>query len=277
MSETIQILEKPNAEINFWELKNIENALQQTDIDAIAIKIFKEMEQEKFEADMKQLRENTKNNSKYQQEIQEANDKLGIISNASSIGEQLSTKLDSVIKPFKLIINRVSNQLTAIDAVIEYEKTGDGIKVSLKVGASFIKSKIFEFGAATSIRAAIITFIALAIAGMSIVGATIIGIVVLTIGVSISWWVSQKAEELINNMGSYIEKFSISLTPQQREYFSTSHCHKTMTNIQNNARRQILINGYPAPKSLIDTFPDNNTLKNIQSIREQLWQIGQTK
>lgn len=83
MSETIQILEKPNAEINFWELKNIENALMQTDIDAIVIRIFKEMEQEKFEADMKQLRKNTKNNSKYQQEIQETNDKLGIVSNAS--------------------------------------------------------------------------------------------------------------------------------------------------------------------------------------------------
>lgn len=40
MSETIQILEKPNAEINFWELKNIENALQQILLNALFIALF---------------------------------------------------------------------------------------------------------------------------------------------------------------------------------------------------------------------------------------------
>lgn len=285
MSEKIQVLEKPNNEINSQELKNIENALMQTDVDAIAIRMFKEIRQEKFEAGIKKLRKSAKNNSNYQQKIQDLNTYVDNINSGLSVMKQKLPKLDSAIKPFKLIISRFSNQLTAIDAVIEYEKTSDGLKVSLRIGESFIKSKIFEVGVASSIRASIIAFIALAIAGMSIVGAIIFGIAVLTIGIGISWWISQKAEQLINDTSAliidYIKKidltFSISLTPQEREYFNAAHCHRTITNIQNNAMHKILINGYTAQMLIIDNSPNDETLKDMQILREQLWQIGQTR
>lgn len=178
----------PNKEINPKDQENMINALQKAGIIEDARILHQEIENEEIQEklrELKQKEDKQKQERDCQKTIQTMN---SITENIDSISQVLSHSktLEPIIKPLKIVIDRSGNLLSFIDAIIEFQKTKDAIKVSLKVGVSLIASKIFQIGTAYSVSGAIITFLVISITGLGVVGGTILGAVVLIAGVGVS-------------------------------------------------------------------------------------------
>lgn len=204
--------------------------------------MLKEMEKEQDKAKIKALQEKNKLKKEYhQKDIQNVNSIVGTINNALTAGEIIE-KIEHIVKPFKIIISRASNQLTFVDALIEYQKTGDGLKVTIKIGATVIADRIFQIGVAVSTGMTITAFIATAIAGVGIVGAVVVGIAIFVGAVAISWWISKQAEKMLNYVGSfmidYIREADFYFTEAEMRQLSVAHCHKTTQRIIQRFSRQ---------------------------------------
>ena len=270
MSENIQVTLKSENEVDKQEVETLIKALKKADVADNAVIMLKEMEKEQDEAKIKALQEKSqekKEQDNIQKKIQDARDNVGNFSNATTIAEQ-SEKLKHIVKPFRIILTRVSNQLLAVDALIEYQKTGDGLKVTLKIGATIIADRIFQIGVVASVGIAITAFIATAIAGISIAGAVVVGIAIFIGGVAISYWISKQIEKLIDYAGGfiidYIREVDFYFTEQEVRQLSVAHCHKTTERnmqrlLRNHNQKGVFINGidvtdklYPNPYILPD-------------------------
>jgi len=272
MSDKIEIIIKQESEIDNQEVETLIKSLKQVGVADNGVKILKEMEKEQDEAKIKALQE--KSQAKQEQDdphnqkmIQSFKDKVDDTSNALTIAE-LSKKLKPIVEPFRIITSRTGNQLTFIDALIEYQKTGDGLKVALKVGATIIADRIFQIGVVVSAGTAITAFIATAIAGIGIVGAVMVGIAIFAGTVAVFYWISKQAEKYINNFGSlmidFIREADFYFTEEEVKQLSVAHCHKTTKrNMQrflgHPNQKEIFINGenvtntlYPNPYILSD-------------------------
>lgn len=260
-----EITLNPNKEINPKDQENMINALQKAGIIEDARILHQEIENEEIQEklrELKQKEDKQKQERDCQKTIQTMN---SITENIDSISQVLSHSktLEPIIKPLKIVIDRSGNLLSFIDAIIEFQKTKDAIKVSLKVGASLIASKIFQIGTAYSVSGAIITFLAISITGLGVVGGTILGAVVLIAGVGVSWWISKEAEKFFEKLGNsmmdYIREFDAPFTSEEIAQLNLAHCHKTMNAIQDHQRR-IFINGKEV--SPFDIHPNPYTLPN---------------
>lgn len=251
----------PNKEISPREQDNMIKALQKAGIIEEARVLHQELEKEKNKKRLQELEKKSnkqKGELDYQKNIQAIS---SIAEDIDSISQVLSHSktLEPIIKPLKILVGRSGNLLSFIDGIIEFQDTKDGIKVSLKIAASLITSKIFQIGSAYSVSGAIVTFLATSITGLGVVGGTILGAVVLIAGVGVSWWISKLAENFIEDIGSYIREFNSPLTSTEIAQLSLAHCHKTMNIIQEHQRR-IFINGKEV--SPFDLHPNPYILSN---------------
>lgn len=272
----------PNKEINPKDQENMINALQKAGIIEDARILHQEIENEEIQEKLRGLKQSQETLKNIQASTEVFGNVFDILSNSKT--------LEPIIKPLKIVIGRSGNLLSFIDAIIEFQKTKDAIKVSLKVGASLIASKIFQIGTAYSVSGAIITFLAISITGLGVVGGTILGAVVLIAGVGVSWWISKEAEKFFEKLGNsmmdYIREFDAPFTSEEIAQLNLAHCHKTMNTIQEHQRR-IFINGkevspfdiHPNPyilpnKAIIPKGFSSTwmsiTLEQIEQIKEEL-------
>lgn len=272
----------PNKEINPKDQENMINALQKAGIIEDARILHQEIENEEIQEKLRGLKQSQETLKNIQASTEVFGNVFDILSNSKT--------LEPIIKPLKIVIGRSGNLLSFIDAIIEFQKTKDAIKVSLKVGASLIASKIFQIGTAYSVSGAIITFLAISITGLGVVGGTILGAVVLIAGVGVSWWISKEAEKFFEKLGNsmmdYIREFDAPFTSEEIAQLNLAHCHKTMNAIQEYQRR-IFINGkevspfdiHPNPyilpnKTIIPKGFSSTwmsiTLEQIEQIKEEL-------
>lgn len=272
----------PNKEINPKDQENMINALQKAGIIEDARILHQEIENEEIQEKLRGLKQKEEALKKIQTPIEATSNLLEPLSHSKT--------LEPIIKPLKIVIGRSGNLLSFIDVIIEFQKTKDAIKVSLKVGASLIASKIFQIGTAYSVSGAIITFLAISITGLGVVGGTILGVAFLIVGVGVSWWISKEAEKFFEKLGNsmmdYIREFDTPFTSKEIAQLNLAHCHKTMNTIQEHQRR-IFINGkevspfdiHPNPyilpnKAIIPKGFSSTwmsiTLEQIEQIKEEL-------
>lgn len=292
MSEEVEITWKTESEIDQQDVKNLEDVLLKADIADNAEIMFKEMEQEKEAKRIQALQSQ-------QDIIQNANEVIGVTNNLIETTSKIHKNIETISKPFRIVLERVSNQLTFIDAIIEYKKTKDGLKVGLKIGATIVADRIFQVGVVVSIGIAIVAFLAMVIASIKIIGAIIVGIVVLVVGIGTFWWIAKQVENLINNVGGYIidyiREFDMPLTEEEVRQMSVAHCHKTFERknqqrflqygFNNSQQKQVFMNHinitdrlYPNHRILPDKaiIPTGfySTWKNLTP--EQLEELAQT-
>lgn len=298
MSDKIEIIIKPENEINKQEVETLKDVLTQADITDNAVIMLKEMEKEQDEAKIKALQEQSQEKKEqddpfHQKEIQDANSHFSTANNTLAPLEQ-SEKLKHIVKPFRIVFSRVSNHLTFVDALIEYKKTGDGLKVTLKIGATIIADKIFQIGVVASAGIAITAFIATAIAGVGVAGAIVVGITIFIGAVTASYWISKQAEKYINNFTNliidFIREADFYFTEEEMRQLSVAHCHKTTQRMMqrfsgNDNQKGVFINGidvtdklYPNPYILPDKaiIPKgfSNTWRNLTA--KQLKELNDT-
>ncbi|MGM9073645.1 hypothetical protein ACTFDP_06810, partial [Campylobacter jejuni] len=175
--------------------KDLQLLLKDADIDKIGEELLKEVEDV-----------NKTENFMHQNEVQTWKSATGFISNARDTISSFFKNLEPYLLPFNIIIKRVDNTLSAIDALIEYQKTGDGLKVIVKFGSEIIASQLFKTGTRIVAQAAISTFVATAIYTGSITLGILAGVTIVTAGIAALWWINSKIEDWLKDSGiSFID------------------------------------------------------------------------
>ncbi|EFV4304623.1 hypothetical protein HRB52_001729, partial [Campylobacter jejuni] len=179
-------LNTQNKTLNETE-KELQILLKNAGVDEIGEKLLKEVEDV-----------NKTENFMHQNEIQTMKDATGFISNAKDTISSFFKDLEPYLLPFKIIIKRAGNTLSGIDALIEYQKTKDGLKVSVKIGSEIIASQIFKIGIPIISTAAITTYSAIAITSSILLG-VLAAISIVGIGMIILWWINSKIEDWLKD------------------------------------------------------------------------------
>ncbi|HED5444111.1 TPA: hypothetical protein R5B56_001688, partial [Campylobacter jejuni] len=207
--------------------------LKNAGVDEIGEKLLKEVEDV-----------NKTENFMHQNEIQTMKDATGFISNAKDTISSFFKDLEPYLLPFKIIIKRADNTLSGIDALIEYQKTKDGLKVSVKIGSEIIASQIFKIGIPIISTAAITTYSAIAITSSILLG-VLAAISIVGIGMIILWWINSKIEDWLKDSGisfiDFIREYETHLSSEEKYYHNLAHCHQTQ--IKNMQRIQLYYNG----------------------------------
>ncbi|HEF1415001.1 TPA: hypothetical protein R8R82_001859, partial [Campylobacter jejuni] len=182
---------------------------------------------------------NKTENFMHQNEVQTMKGITGFLDNVTDIGSK------DYLLPFKIIIKRADNTLSGIDALIEYQKTKDGLKVSVKIGSEIIASQLFAIGTRIVIQAAISAFVAVAIYTSSIIFGILAAISIVGIGMIILWWINSKIEDWLKDSGisfiDFIREYETHLSSEEKYYHNLTHCHQTQ--IKNMQRIQLYYNG----------------------------------
>ncbi|EJM0781730.1 hypothetical protein NNT48_001874 [Campylobacter jejuni] len=225
-------LNTQNKTLNETE-KELQILLKNAGVDEIGEKLLKEVEDV-----------NKTENFMHQNEIQTMKDAAGFISNAKDTISSFFKDLEPYLLPFKIIIKRAGNTLSGIDALIEYQKTKDGLKVSVKIGSEIIASQIFKIGIPIISTAAITTYSAIAITSSILLG-VLTAISIVGIGMIILWWINSKIEDWLKDSGisfiDFIREYETHLSSEEKYYHNLAHCHQTQ--IKNMQRIQLYYNG----------------------------------
>ncbi|MFY4691544.1 hypothetical protein ACOTVD_11000, partial [Campylobacter jejuni] len=225
-------LNTQNKTLNETE-KELQILLKDAGVDEIGEKLLKEVEDV-----------NKTENFMHQNAVQDKKGAIGFIGNASYIISNFFKDLEPYLLPFKIIIKRVDNTLIGIDALIEYQKTKDGLKVSVKIGSEIIASQIFKIGIPIISTAAITTYSAIAITSGTLLGVlaaiSIVGTAMITL-----WWINSKIEDWLKESGisfiDFIREYETHLSSEEKYYHNLAHCHKTQ--IRNMQRIQLYYDG----------------------------------
>ncbi|WP_171823059.1 hypothetical protein [Campylobacter coli] len=227
MNEELQKEELPRKKLNETE-KDLQIPLKDAGVDEIGEKLLKEVEDV-----------NKTENFMHQNEVQTMKGITGFLDNVTDIGSK------DYLLPFKIIIKRADNTLSGIDALIEYQKTKDGLKVSVKIGSEIIASQLFAIGTRIVIQAAISAFVAVAIYTSSIIFGILAAISIVGIGMIILWWINSKIEDWLKDSGisfiDFIREYETHLSSEEKYYHNLAHCHQTQ--IKNMQRIQLYYNG----------------------------------
>ncbi|WP_236103463.1 hypothetical protein [Campylobacter armoricus] len=226
MNEELQKEELPRKELNETE-KELQILLKDAGVDEIGEKLLKEVEDA-----------NKTENFMHQNEVQAMKGITGFLDNVTDIGSK------DYLLPFKIIIKRADNTLSGIDALIEYQKTKDGLKVSIKIGSEIIASQIFKIGIPIIRTAAITTYSAIAITSSTLLG-VLAAISIVGTGMIILWWINSKIEDWLKDSGisfiDFIREYETHLSSEEKYYHNLAHCHQTQ--IKNMQRIQLYYNG----------------------------------
>ncbi|WP_337195709.1 hypothetical protein [Campylobacter sp. B0100352/1] len=219
--------------------KDLQIPLKEAGVDEIGERLLKEIEDEN----------KTEDTTSQQDKIQTMKGATGYLSDGTDALKQTFKKLEPYLLPFKIIIKRADNTLGVIDALIEYQKTGDGLKVIVKIGSETVASKLFIIGAKIAIQAAISAFVAIAIFTGSATLGILAGIAIVGTAMVALWWINSKIESWLKEYGiSFVDvmrefetHLSLGLTSNERYYYNLAHCHKTQ--IKNMQKIQLYYNG----------------------------------
>ncbi|WP_193551256.1 hypothetical protein, partial [Campylobacter jejuni] len=227
MNEELQKEELPRKKLNETE-KDLQIPLKDAGVDEIGEKLLKEVEDV-----------NKTENFMHQNEVQTMKGITGFLDNVTDIGSK------DYLLPFKIIIKRADNTLSGIDALIEYQKTKDGLKVSVKIGSEIIASQLFAIGTRIVIQAAISAFVAVAIYTSSIIFGILAAISIVGTGMIILWWINSKIEDWLKDSGisfiDFIREYETHLSSEEKYYHNLAHCHQTQ--IKNMQRIQLYYDG----------------------------------
>ncbi|WP_236633078.1 hypothetical protein, partial [Campylobacter armoricus] len=225
MNEELQKEELPRKELNETE-KELQILLKDAGVDEIGEKLLKEIEDT-----------NKTENFMHQNEVQAMKGITGFLDNVTDIGSK------DYLLPFKIIIKRADNTLSGIDALIEYQKTKDGLKVSVKIGSEVIASQLFTIGIPIIRTAAITTYSAIAIASSTLLG-VLAAISIVGTSMIILWWINSKIEDWLKDSGisfiDFIREYETHLSSEEKYYHNLAHCHQTQ--IKNMQRIQLYYN-----------------------------------
>ncbi|EPE3553168.1 hypothetical protein ACSH88_001803, partial [Campylobacter jejuni] len=225
-------LNTQNKTLNETE-KELQILLKDAGVDEIGEKLLKEVEDV-----------NKTENFMHQNEIQDKKETIGYLNNMLDTAKQFKKDLEPYLLPFKIIIKRADNTLSGIDALIEYQKTKDGLKVSVKIGSEIIASQIFKIGIPIISTAAITTYSAIAITSSILLG-VLAAISIVGIGMIILWWINSKIEDWLKDSGisfiDFIREYETHLSSEEKYYHNLAHCHQTQ--IKNMQRIQLYYNG----------------------------------
>ncbi|MFG5112361.1 hypothetical protein O8I57_08165, partial [Campylobacter lari] len=214
--------------------KELQILLKDAGVDEIGEKLLKEIEDV-----------NKTENFIHQNEIQDKKETIGYLNNMLDTVKQFNKDLEPYLLPFKIIIKRADNTLSGIDALIEYQKTKDGLKVSIKIGSEIIASQLFAIGIRIVIQVAISAFIAVAIYTSSIIFGILAAISIVGTGMIILWWINSKIEDWLKDSGisfiDFIREYETHLSFEEKYYHNLAHCHQTQ--IKNMQRIQLYYNG----------------------------------
>uniref|UniRef100_UPI002241BD23 hypothetical protein n=1 Tax=Campylobacter jejuni TaxID=197 RepID=UPI002241BD23 len=226
MNEELQKEELPRKKLNETE-KELQILLKDAGVDEIGEKLLKEVEDV-----------NKTENFMHQNEVQTMKGITGFLDNVTDIGSK------DYLLPFKIIIKRADNTLSGIDALIEYQKTKDGLKVSVKIGSEIIASQIFKIGIPIISTAAITTYSAIAITSGTLLG-VLAAISIVGTGMIILWWINSKIEDWLKDSGisfiDFIREYETHLSSEEKYYHNLAHCHQTQ--IKNMQRIQLYYDG----------------------------------
>ncbi|AJC84778.1 hypothetical protein CPEL_0960 [Campylobacter peloridis LMG 23910] len=232
MNEELQKEELPRKKLNETE-KDLQIPLKDAGVDEIGEKLLKEVEDV-----------NKTENFMHQNEVQAITGATGFISNANDTISSFFKDLEPYLLPFKIIIKRADNTLSGIDALIEYQKTKDGLKVSVKIGSEIIASQIFKIGIPIISTAAITTYSAIAITSSTLLG-VLAAISIVGTGMIILWWINSKIEDWLKDSGisfiDFIREYETHLSSEEKYYYNLAHCHQTQ--IKNMQRIQLYYDG----------------------------------
>ncbi|HHY1228202.1 TPA: hypothetical protein ACVZ41_001469 [Campylobacter jejuni] len=227
MNEELQKEELPRKKLNETE-KELQILLKDAGVDEIGEKLLKEVEDV-----------NKTENFMHQNEVQTMKGITGFLDNVTDIGSK------DYLLPFKIIIKRADNTLSGIDALIEYQKTKDGLKVSVKIGSEIIASQLFAIGTRIVIQAAISAFVAVAIYTSSIIFGILAAISIVGTSMIILWWINSKIEDWLKDSGisfiDFIREYETHLSSEEKYYHNLAHCHQTQ--IKNMQRIQLYYDG----------------------------------
>ncbi|HEB7551239.1 TPA: hypothetical protein RZH73_001732, partial [Campylobacter coli] len=233
MNEELQKEELSKKELNETE-KDLQLPLKDAGVDEIGEKLLKEIE----DADKTE-------NFMHQNEVQAWKSATGFISNTNDTISSFNKNLEPYLLPFKIIIKRADNTLSVIDALIEYQKTKDGLKVIVKFGSEIIASQLFAIGTRMVVQAAISAFVAVAICTGSIIFGILAGVAIVAAGIAALWWINSKIEDWLKESGisfiDFMREFETHLSSEEKYYYNLAHCHKTQ--IRNMQRIQLYYNG----------------------------------
>ncbi|WP_412097376.1 putative membrane protein [Campylobacter lari] len=226
-------LNTQNKTLNETE-KELQILLKDAGVDEIGEKLLKEVEDV-----------NKTENFMHQNKFQTAKEYTGFISNANDTISNFFKNLEPYLLPFKIIIKRADNTLSGIDTLIEYQKTKDGLKVSVKIGSEIIASQIFTIGTRKVVQAAISAFVAVAIYTGSIIFGILAAISIVGTSMIILWWINSKIEDWLKDSGisfiDFIREYETHLSSEEKYYHNLAHCHQTQ--IKNMQRIQLYYNG----------------------------------
>ena len=200
MNEELEKEELPKKELNETE-KDLQIPLKDAGVDEIGEKLLKEIEDA-----------NKTENFMHQNEVQAMKGATGFLGNVTDIGPK------DYLLPFKIVIKRANNTLSVIDALIEYQKTKDGLKVSVKIGSEIIASQLFKIGIPIISTAAITTFSVTAIYTSSTLLGVLAAISIVGTGMIILWWINSKIEDWLKESGisfiDFMREFETHLSPE---------------------------------------------------------------
>ncbi|HDZ4329968.1 TPA: hypothetical protein RTB68_001897, partial [Campylobacter jejuni] len=224
-------LNTQNKTLNETE-KELQILLKDAGVDEIGEKLLKEVEDA-----------NKTENFMHQNEVQTVKGATGFADNTMDTISNFFKNLEPYLLPFKIIIKRADNTLSGIDALIEYQKTKDGLKVSVKIGSEIIASQIFKIGIPIISTAAITTYSAIAITSTLL--AVLAAISIVGTGMIILWWINSKIEDWLKDSGisfiDFIREYETHLSSEEKYYYNLAHCHQTQ--IKNMQRIQLYYNG----------------------------------
>ncbi|HDZ5106148.1 TPA: hypothetical protein RTH20_001639, partial [Campylobacter jejuni] len=226
-------LNTQNKTLNETE-KDLQILLKDAGVDEIGEKLLKEIEDE-----------NKTENFMHQNEFQIAKGATGYLNDGTDIIKQFSKNLEPYLLPFKIIIKRVNNTLSGIDALIEYHKTKDGLKVIVKIDSKVVASQLFKIGTPIISTAAITTFSVIAIYTSSTLLGALAAISIVGVSMIILWWINSKIENWLKESSisfiDFMREFETHLSSEEKYYYNLAHCHKTQ--IRNMQRIQLYHNG----------------------------------
>ncbi|MBT0816542.1 hypothetical protein, partial [Campylobacter lari] len=226
-------LNTQNKTLNETE-KELQILLKDAGVDKIGEKLLKEIEDV-----------NKTENFMHQNEIQDKKETIGYLNNMLDTAKQFNKDLEPYLLPFKIIIKRADNTLSVIDALIEYQKTKDGLKVSVKIGSEIIASQIFTIGIPIISTAAITTYSAIAIITSSTLLGVLAAISIVGTSMIILWWINSKIEDWLKDSGisfiDFIREYETHLSSEEKYYHNLAHCHQTQ--IKSMQRIQLYYNG----------------------------------
>ncbi|EJS8869028.1 hypothetical protein NV692_001704 [Campylobacter jejuni] len=252
MNEELQKEELPRKKLNETE-KDLQIPLKDAGVDEIGEKLLKEVEDV-----------NKTENFMHQNEVQTMKGITGFLDNVTDIGSK------DYLLPFKIIIKRADNTLSGIDALIEYQKTKDGLKVSVKIGSEIIASQIFKIGIPIISTAAITTYSAIAITSGTLLG-VLAAISIVGTGMIILWWINSKIEDWLKDSGisfiDFIREYETHLSSEEKYYHNLAHCHQTQ--IKNMQRIQLYYDGKISKDLKNYYYPFYDVKKTLSLLNEK--------